>query len=83
MLRAVAVALFAVCASIFMVPVFAQADAQLISFWNDRNAGSKINIDHSQWQDHCARDNPVASACPWRRGAPLPGEINPCGIEPG
>jgi hypothetical protein len=50
MLRAVTVALFAVCASIFMVPVFAQADAQLISFRNDREAGSKINIDHSQWQ---------------------------------
>jgi hypothetical protein len=50
MLRAAAVLLLAVCASINVVPVFAQADAQLISFWNDREAGSEIHVDHSLWQ---------------------------------
>ncbi|MFT5135706.1 MAG: hypothetical protein ACI8XV_000732 [Arenicella sp.] len=50
MLRAVAVVLLTVCASIIVVPVFAQTDAQLISFWNDREAGSKIAVNHSQWQ---------------------------------
>ena len=50
MLRAMAVALLAVCASILVVPVSAQADTELISFWNDREPGSKINVDHSQWQ---------------------------------
>ena len=48
MLRAVTVALLAVCVSILVVPAFAQTE--LISFWDDREPGSKINVDHSQWQ---------------------------------
>lgn len=50
MLRALAVALLAICASIVVVPVFAQAPAELISFWDDREPNSKISVDHSQWQ---------------------------------
>lgn len=50
MLRAVAVALLAICASIFVAPVFAQAEAELIPFWDDREPDSKISVDHSQWQ---------------------------------
>lgn len=48
MLRAVA--LFAVCVFILVMPVFAQAKAQAISFWDDREPASKIKVDHSQWQ---------------------------------